>query len=285
MPRPTIANLEQRIADIAQHTAAMPPESGSPLEHYRRASNDAWNLLVYFERNIKRAPVYARAADRHLARLRGMVLLSLIEAFERYIKETAGVSAEHIVPLVLDNSDRLAKLRVTPAGVAAHFSTQSLGRALCESDTWLSCESINERFRLLLADPFTRSGFDFFPRGNAANALLITTVETLWQMRHTLAHNLGMITQSDGAKLRLLVKAAVAAPSVLSPTGADVWYVKLFLDETTEWANGRVAARVAQLLTTLHIGDPTLFVPQQRADALAKLFRVQVTVAGATGNP
>jgi hypothetical protein len=81
------------------------------------------------------------------------------------------------------------------------------------------------------------------------------------------------------------VRAAVAAPMVLSPTGADVWYAKLFLDETAEWANGRVAARVAQLLTSLHAGDPTLFTPQQRADDVAKLFRVQVNIAGATGNP
>jgi hypothetical protein len=285
MPRPTIANLDQRIADIAQHTAAMPPESGSPLEHYRRASNDAYNLLLYFDRNIKRAPVYARAADRHLARLRGMVLLSLIEAFERYVKETAGVSADHIVPLVLDNSDRLAKLRVTPASMAAHFATQSLGRALCESDTWLNCDIINERFRHLLADPFAKAGFDFFPKGNAANILRIRTIDTLWQLRHTLAHNLGMITQSDAAKLRLLVKAAVAAPRMLSPARPDVWYVKILLDETAEEANRRVAARVAQLLTTLHAGDPTLFTPQQRADDLAKVFRVQVMVAGATGNP
>lgn len=285
MPRPVVANLEQRIADIAQHVAALPPESTSPLEHYRRASNDAWNLLVYVERNIRRAPVYARAADRHLGRLRGMVLLSQVEAFERYIKETAGVCVDQIVPLVLDTADRLSKLRVTAAGVAAQFAAQSLGRALCEGDTWLQCESINERFRLLLADPFTKSGFELFPKGNAANTLRITTVDALWQLRHTLAHNLGMITQSDAAKLRLLVKAPVAAPTMLTPSGADAWYVKLFLDDTAEWANARVANRIADLLTSLHAGDPSLFAPQQRADELAKLFRVRVTVAGATGTP
>lgn len=72
---------------------------------------------------------------------------------------------------------------------------------------------------------------------------------------------------------------------MLSPTEGDVWYAKLFLDQTTEWANGRVAARIAALLTTLHAGDPTLFVAQDRANQLAKLFRLQVTVATAVGNP
>lgn len=285
MPRPTIANLEQRIADIAQHVGAVGPEASSPLEHYGRASADAWNLLLYVNRNIRRAPVYVAVADRHLGRLRGMVLLSLIEAFERYIKEAAGVCVDQIAPWVVDNSDRLAKLRVTPASVAAHFADQSLGRALCEGDTWLSCESINERFRLLLADPFKKGGFELFPRGNAADDLRLRTVETLWQLRHTLTHNLGMVTHSDAAKLRLLVKAPVAAPKMLSPLGPDIWYVKLFLDQVTEWANGRVAARVADLLTTLHRGDQTLFVPQARADEVAKLFRLQVTIAGAIGNP
>lgn len=285
MARPIIANLERRIADIAQHTAVMPPESASPLEHYRRSSSDAWNLLLYFERNIKRANVYQRAADRHLARLRGMVLLSLIEAFERYVKETAGICADHVVPLVLDNTDRLAELRVVPANLAAHFASQSFGRALCEGATWLDCNDINSRFRRLLADPFTKGGFEFFPKVTPPDRTRIETLEILWQLRHTLAHNLGMITRSDAAKLRLLVKVAVDAPKILSPSGTDVWYAKNFLDETAEWANGRVADRLAALLSTLHGGNVALFVPQERADELAKLFRVRVTVAAAIGNP
>jgi hypothetical protein len=282
MARPLIANLEGRIGEIPQHVTAVPPESATPIEHYTRSSNDAWNLLLYVDRNVKRANVYQTVADRHLARLRGMVLLSLIEAFERFVKELAAVCVDQIVPCVLDNVDRLAPLRVRPANVVAHFPSQDLGRALCEGDTWLDCDEINKRFRRLLATPFSDGTFYFFPK---ANKDLFAAVETLWQLRHTLAHNLGTITRSDAAKLRLLVKANVDAPRVLAPTGADVWYAKNLLDSTAESTNRRVAQEVASLLTTLHGTDPSLFAPQTRADDVARQFRLQATVAGAVGNP
>jgi hypothetical protein len=63
-----------------------------------------------------------------------------------------------------------------------------------------------------------------------------------------------------------------------------VWYAKLFLDELASWGNGRVATRLEELLTLLHQDDPTLFVPAQRAADLAKVMRVNVTVAGATAS-
>ena len=94
-----------------------------------------------------------------------------------------------------------------------------------------------------------------------------------------------MITRSDAAKLRLLRRGAVAAPKTLSLTNGDVWYAKLFLDELAESSNGRVAARLADLLTTLHLDDPTLFAPAGRAAVLAKAMQVTVIVAGATASP
>jgi hypothetical protein len=285
MARPRIADLDRRIAEIAQHSADLPPEATSPIEHYNRASNDAWNLLLYVDRNVRRAKVYPAVAERHFSRLRGMVLLGLVEAFERYVKEAASVCADHVVPLVLDNADRLAPFRVQPASLAAHFSAQSLGRALCEGDTWLDCDDINKRFRRLLAKPFEKGGFEFFPTNSAADKDRMRTVETLWQLRHTLAHNLGMVTRSDAAKLRLLTKGPIDAPKILAPRGPDVWYAKNFLDDATESANSRVATALSTLLTDLRFSDPTLFDPQTRADELARQFRVQVTVAGAVGTP
>ena len=285
MARPNIANLEQRIADIALQTSAMPPESASPIEHYARASNDAWNLLLYMDRNVRRANVYAAVAERHLSRLRGMVLLNLVEAFERFLKEVAATCVDHVVSLVLDNTDRLAPLRVQPASLAAHFNSRSLGRALCEGDTWLDCDKNNERFRRLLADPFTKGGFELFPKATSADKTRIVTVEILFQLRHCLAHNLGMITRSDAAKLRLLTRTVIDAPRILTPAGPDVWYAKNFLDQTAEWVNDRVATALSALLTTLHQGDATLFPPQERADEVAKQFRVPVAVAGANAVP
>jgi hypothetical protein len=285
MARPQIANLEDRIFDIAGHVTPAARESESPIEHYKRASNDAWNLLLYIDRNVRRANVYPTVAEKHLARFRGMVLLSLIEAFERFLKELAGVCVDHVVSYVLDNSDRLSQLHARPADLAAHFASKSLGRGLCEGDTWLDCDEINKRFRRLLAEPFEKGGFEFFPKANKADRDRIRVIETLWQLRHTLAHNLGMITRSDAAKLRLLVKANIDAPTVLSPKGADLWYVKNYLDGITEWSNGRVATALTDLLTELHKNDPTLFDPQARADELVKQVGVAVAIAGKTASP
>jgi hypothetical protein len=80
-----------------------------------------------------------------------MVLLSLVEAFERFIKETAALCIDHIGPLILD--DRLKEFKLTGNTLAAHFTEKSLGKSLCESDTWLDCKEIDERFRRILSLP------------------------------------------------------------------------------------------------------------------------------------
>src|SRR5207245_1035182 len=103
----------------------------------------------------------------------------------------------------------------------------------------------------------------------------------VWQIRHSAVHNVGVITQSDAVKLRLWAKEAVASPRVLSPTRDNIRYLKRFLDETAESCNQRIGQRLADLLTTLAAGDPTLFVPQERADALTATFGLPLTVAGA----
>jgi hypothetical protein len=110
-------------------------------------------------------------------------------------------------------------------------------------------------------------------------------MDVLWQLRHSIAHNVGVITKSDAAKLRLLRRGPVEAPKVLSLTNGDVWYAKLFLDDLTRWENGRVASRLAEVLTARHADDASLFMPQTRADAVAKTFRVSVTIAEAVGTP
>ena len=126
-----------------------------------------------------------------------------------------------------------------------------------------------------------KGGLRVLPENSAAERGSDPTIEILWSSA-TLAHNLGMVTRSDAAKLRLLTKGPVDAPKILSPRGPDVWYAKNFLDDATETANGRVGD-AATLLTELHTSDTTLFAPQARADELAKQFRVPVTVAGAAG--
>ena len=53
----------------------------------------------------------------------------------------------------------------------------------------------------------------------------------LWQLRHTIVHNVGVITQSDAIKLRLLVRSAVPPMRVIAPTRDDIRYLKRCLKE------------------------------------------------------
>jgi hypothetical protein len=283
MAKPKI-DLAHWISRIPDHVTEMPQESASPIEHYTRGANDSWNMLRHVERMAERTRVKKGPYERHLARLRSLVLLALIETFERFLKELAATCVDQVGKLVLD--DRLSVLSVHSQAIAAHFEEDDLGKALAEGETWIDSNRINTRFRRLLADPFEDGKFWFFPNGKKddPDVRRRRAMDILWQLRHSITHNVGVITRSDAAKLRLLRRGVVNAPSVLSLTNGDVWYAKLFLDELASWGNGRVATRLEELLTLLHQDDPTLFVPAQRAADLAKVMRVNVTVAGATAS-
>jgi hypothetical protein len=271
------------VAAIPQHTEALPPESARPIEHYRRGVNDAWNLWQYFARNVQRANIYQTAYERHATRLRSMVLLSIIESFERYIKEVAAVCVDHIAPIVLDDRERFKEFMLRPSGITGHFADRSIGKALCEGQTWLDCDDIDRRFRRLLADPFDQGTFRFFGQSTGPDGWRSKTADTLFQLRHVITHNISVITRSDAAKLSLLVKGRVDAPRILSPTEPDVRSAKRFLDDTVSWANRRVAERLAELLTKIHADNPSAFVAQERADLVTNQFTLVVTVAGAVG--
>jgi hypothetical protein len=278
-----ITNLDQLIAKIPQHATPLPPSAERPIEHYQRGASDARSLLLYFERNVRRTKVHPAKFERHATTLRNMVLIGLVESFERYVKEVAALCVDHIAPLVLD--DRLSVFRMNMRGIAAQFSEGSLGKAICESATWLDTTEINDRFGKLLTDPFGKVTFQFFPQGKPTEAWRKTTMDTLFQLRHTIVHNVSVITRSDAARLRLLTKSGIEAPRVLSPSSADVWYVKVFIDETTAWANRRVAERLSELLTVIHAGDPGVFDPATKALEVAQQMGVTVVVAGHQANP
>ena len=55
------------------------------------------------------------------------------------------------------------------------------------------------------------------------------------------------------------------------PTREDVRHLKRFLDETADVCNDRLGKRLADLLTGLHAGDPTLFVAKEVADRVPRL--------------
>ena len=73
------------------------------------------------------------------------------------------------------------------------------------------------------------------------------------------------------------------APRILSPTEPDVRSAKRFLDDTVNWANRRVALRLAELLTKIYSDNPSAFVTQARADLVTNQFTLAVTIAGAVG--
>ena len=280
MPRPLI-DLHQKIREILAHVDPLPAEAGAPLTHYNRSGTDLWNLLLYVERAFGQLPLQPAAVHRHMGRLHGMILVNLVETFERYLKEAAATCVDQLARFVLD--DRFNAFKVQGSALAAHFDADTLGRSLCESATWLDCDEVNDRFRRLLALPFESGVFLLFPKQPKVEREHYDTLSLIWQLRHTIVHTVGVITQSDAIKLRLLVRAAVPQRQVLAPTRDDIRYLKRFLDETAERSNQRIGDQLAQVLTAIHTKDPGLFVPQETADAITKTFGFALTVAGAVG--
>ena len=278
--------LTRKIKDILRHSQPLPDEAKAPILHYRRTAADIWGSLGYVERLVAERDRYKSVAERHLGRLYGMALVSLVEALERLFKETAAECVDCLADLVAD--DRYNVFAIQGMTLASHFGAGTLGKSLCESSTWLDCEDINKRFRKLLSNPFQEGGqsFDLFPKQNQQpedQRWRFEPMNIIWQIRHTSVHNVGVITQSDSVKLRLLAREPVTAPRMLTPTRADLGYLKQFLDDTAAVCNKRIGERLAELLTTIHTATPTLFTPQTRADRLGAIFRLPLVVSTVTG--
>jgi hypothetical protein len=90
-----------------------------------------------------------------------MTLGSLIESFERFLKDLAIVCVDHIAPYVFD--DRFEDFSPTGTELAAHFNARSIGKAMCESGTWLNNRLVNDRFRRLLSPRSESRGNFSFP--------------------------------------------------------------------------------------------------------------------------
>jgi hypothetical protein len=284
MPIPSI-NLAQKLKDILKSVEDLPPEASTPLAHYKWSGADLWSLLQYVELNSSQLTALKPAVmQRHLSRLYRMILVDLIETFERFLKEAAAACIDLLGRFILDN--RFDKFTVKGSILAVHFGTDTLGRALCESSTWLDTDSVTTRFKSLLADPFEEEGkFVLFPKGKerSPDRERYETLELVWQLRHTVVHNVGVITQSDAVKFRLMVKGVVDSPRLLVPTRDDIRYLKQFLDETAGTCNERIGQRVAEVLTSIHGRDPTLFTPQDLANQVTRSFSFPLVVAGSAG--
>lgn len=280
MPRPPI-DLSQKVRDILSHVEAMPPEADAPLSHYNRSGTDLWNLLQYVERNLAQLQLYPAVLQRHLRRLNGVLLVNLIETFERFLKELAAACVDCLGQYVLD--DRFDAFRVQGSSLAAHFGSATLGKSLCESAVWLNCKDVNDRFRDVLADPFQNGTFQLFPKQPKAELERYETLAIIWQLRHTVVHNVGVITQSDAIKLRVLARQQVESPRMLSPTRDDLRYLKRFLDEAAQRSNQRVGDRLAELLSAIHRENPVLFDAQDMANRISGVIGMVLTVDGVPG--
>ena len=107
----------------------------------------------------------------------------------------------------------------------------------------------------------------------------------IWQLRHTVVHNVGVLTRSDAAKLRLLAKKRLPSPRILLTTSEDLRFLRAYLNTQAKDINKRAGERLADILTIILGSDPTLFAPQDEANAISREFGFPLTVAGAVGLP
>jgi hypothetical protein len=283
---PTPPEFARRISAILQSVELLPDEAKSPILHFRRTLSDTAGALDYMVRKIGASPRNQSIAERHLGRLNGMALVHMVETFERYLKEVAGECVDCLAELVVDAGFDIFN-KIQGSNLASHFSAGTLGKALCESGTWLDCEEINRRFRSILADPFDNGNFYVFPKTASQPPVeeiwRDDVMNLVWQLRHTSVHNVGVITQSDAVKMRVLAKAKVDAPRLLMPSRNNLLWLTLFLDDTAENCNQRIGTRLAVLLTKLHHDSPGLLQPEALANRVASIFRLPLVVAGVTG--
>jgi hypothetical protein len=177
--------------------------------------------------------------------------------------------------------------------IIAHFEAGSIGKALCESDTWLSNEVINNRFRKLLAPPGKDAWEEFllpaWGQGKGPTKddqeKRSATLAILWQVRHNLTHNSGVLTGSDAMKFRILTRRPVEKGRIVIPTRGDLRYVKRFFTETADDINDRVGKQLAALLTAIHAESPSLIDPGAKAQELANIFAMPLSVATARADP
>ena len=284
MPRPPI-DLHRMVREIVRHSAPLHPEADRPIRHFERSTNSALWMLEYIDAHIDPGDVYAAVYNRHLGHLRRMILAELIESFERFLKELASVCIDYLAPYTTDDRfDDFVPKRSDK--IAAFVNATSVGRALCESDTWINNATINTRFASLLKDPAGADWESLFPQVHqnpVAERPRAATLAILWQIRHNLAHNVGVITQSDAVKFRVLIGGPVDAERHLSPTDNDLRYAKRFFSETATRTNERVGLRLAHLLGQFHAADPALFDAQARANEVSQRFAFSVTINGHVG--
>ena len=152
---------------------------------------------------------------------------------------------------------------------------------------------INNRFRKLLA-PSGKDMWEEFllPARNQGKGpskddqeKRASILAILWQLRHNLTHNSGVLTGSDSMKLRVLTRRPVEKDRILVPSQVDLRYVKRFFAEIADDINRRVGTQLADLLGAIHAESPSLVEPATKAQELADVFALSMKVATAHADP
>ncbi len=284
--RKTKTDLNRKIEEIVYHTSPLSPESTRPISHFERTADSSIDLLEFVEENQTTTGVSRSAFRDNMSHLRRMVLVSLIEAFERFLKELAAICIDALIRQVGD--DRFDEFGTRGGQLAFHLAAGTIGKALCESDTWLTNRTINERFRRLLKSPFGDNWENLFPEENQqpqSERARARTLAILWQVRHTITHNVGLITGSDAAKSRMLLKGRISPDRALKITRRDIVYTKKFLFETSQSVNERVGKRLEAVLDGLHRDSPVLFDAQDMADRVSQQLGFSISINGCRGVP
>jgi hypothetical protein len=280
----TRTDLNRKIEQIVQHTSPLPAEATRPILHFERTITSSIELLKYIDDHMTAAGASGSAFRSSMAHLRRMALVSMIESFERFLKELASVCIDALVRHVGD--DRFDEFTARGGQLAFHLAAGSVGKALCESDTWLTNRTINERFKRLMKLPFGDNWENLFPEENQhpdRERARARTLSILWQIRHTITHNVGVITGSDAAKFRMVLKGTVTPDRALRIMKSDVVSAKIFLFDTSRIVNERVGKRLESLLDTLHRDHPALFDAQDMANRVSHQLGFSITIDGSHG--
>ncbi len=205
MPLPPFANVCDYVTRIPSRNKPLSADSENPLAHLRRGINDCEKLVAFVDSLMERVRTY-RTSRENFSRLCEFAAVGAIEAFERFFKELASSCIDFVYEYVSD--DRLDVFSIKGAAAAVHLEAGSVGRGLCESSTWLNNKENAKRFKRILADPNTDGNFSLFTNdGSVSDRQDIVSV--LWQLRHSIVHNFGVINKSDAVKLRKLCKRQV----------------------------------------------------------------------------
>ncbi len=277
---PPVKYFAGLLKNLPSRLVSLPAQASSPLSHLRLGLDEAWGLHEYVRWNVERKGRHKAVAERNQHRLRTLVFISMVEAFERFIKELAAVCVDALASRVVD--DRLKALSIDPRSLAAHFGAGSLGRALTEGATWLEVDQTNTRFKKLLAEPREDGRFILFPIGKRdPDVWRGEALDLVFQLRHAVVHNAGVVTAFDAQKLAALIGAAAApAGGRLTLERGDLWYLLSVLRDTGEWANERVAEEMQKVLTTIHKDAPASFDAGVVAADLAAKFGRSITIDG-----